>query len=69
MSIQIAKYIFWILISFPILIFGAYFFLKLYKDNFVMNRIDEKKKKEAEMERIKYNQFQESYKKEHPGEY
>jgi len=69
MSINVVKYIFWILICLPVLVFGSYLFIKLHKDYFVIKRINDRKKKAEQAEMERYKQFDVQYRKEHPGEY
>ena len=63
-----AKYAFWIVICIPIVFAGIAFACRLFKDNLVMNREIDEKKKAKMMARDERKQFDDAYAKRRSGE-
>ena len=61
------RYVFWILITLPILILGIYFFASITNSIFVRYKEDEKIIKEKEAQKRKRREFEESYSRRRGG--
>ena len=61
------KYIFWILLTVPILILGVYFFANITNSIHVRLKEDEKIQKEKEEQKRKRREFEESYSRRRGG--
>ena len=61
------RYIFWILISLPILVLGIYFFVNIINSILVRYKEDEKIIKEKQEQKRKRREFEESYSRRRGG--
>ena len=67
MNTVIVKYIFWILVSLPMLILGIVLFSNITGDIYSRFREDQAQKKAQKADDKRRNSFEESYRRQHSG--
>jgi len=61
------RYVFWILLSLPVLALGIYFFANITGVIYKRLKIDKKKQEERELQKIRRREFEESYSRRRGG--
>ena len=65
---EILSYIFWFLVSIPILVIGIVLFVKLSHSVMELKDEENRRKEEIEKEKERRRQFDMQYRRRHPGE-
>ncbi len=66
---EVLRYIFWFLVSIPILVIGIVLFVKLSRSILDMKEEENRIKAEIEAEKEELRQFEAIYRRNHPGEW